>query len=122
MKYLCPVCGFGQLDESPTDFNICPCCGTEFDYDDASLDNEQLRHRWIAGGGLWYAVNEWPPPPNWNAFVQLAHAGLVARIGGMDTGTQMLVHRVQGRTLGSNQIGRVVLTLTSTTETLRKAA
>src|SRR6266496_2663826 len=28
--YLCPVCGYDQLDEPPQHYSTCPSCGTEF--------------------------------------------------------------------------------------------
>jgi len=49
--YVCPVCGFDELDDSPYyehfagNNEICPCCGFEFgvdDFDCAEIDMEQL--------------------------------------------------------------------------------
>jgi hypothetical protein len=70
--FACPVCGYAGLDEAPYDefgcssFGICPCCGTEFGYDDSSLAHADLRKRWISGGMLWWskhmvAVSDWDP-------------------------------------------------------------
>ena len=42
----CPVCGFG-MEAPPKDWHICPCCGTEFELDDAYHTHEQLRTEWI---------------------------------------------------------------------------
>jgi|HubBroStandDraft_6_1064221.scaffolds.fasta_scaffold968466_2 hypothetical protein len=97
MNYLCPICGFSGLTEPPTSFNICPCCGTEFDYDDCTTDHRQLRERWIQKGAPWFATNEeWPAPKDWNPFVQLANAGMVTRVGGSDTSSVTFRHEVPG--------------------------
>lgn len=47
--YLCPVCGYG-MEDPPSDFNICPCCGTEFGYHDANTSTNTLRAAWLRGG------------------------------------------------------------------------
>ena len=53
----CPVCGYQHLSQPPYDghgcasFDICPCCGTEFGYDDSSATHEVLRRRWIGATG-----------------------------------------------------------------------
>lgn len=50
---ICPVCGYlGCLIE---DWHICPCCGTEFGYDDAGRTHAELRRRWIDGGMKWWS-------------------------------------------------------------------
>jgi len=79
--FSCPVCGFGQLLEPPYDksggasFEICPSCGTEFGYDDATKSHAELRKAWLAAGSPWWSrVN--PPPPNWDPAEQLRRAGL----------------------------------------------
>src|SRR5580704_6839377 len=50
MKYACPVCGYGGLYRPPRDYYTCPCCGTEFGYDDYAQDPQELRRRWVASG------------------------------------------------------------------------
>ena len=46
---ICPVCGYNALHEPAYDrfgcasFEICPCCGIEFGYDDARRSHETLR-------------------------------------------------------------------------------
>lgn len=73
---ICPVCGFIGLDEPPYDetgcpsYVICPCCGTEFGYDDTTAAHRELRIRWISGGMLWWSKRE-PPPSGWNPKKQL---------------------------------------------------
>ncbi len=70
----CPVCGYDRLEDPPTDFNICPCCGTEFGYHDANFTHAQLRQRWIAAGAPWWAADV-PPPPDWDPIQQLTNMG-----------------------------------------------
>lgn len=58
-RYLCPVCGFPNLEEPPWNNDagsdeICPSCGTHFGYDDAAGGDaaaretvyRRLRARW----------------------------------------------------------------------------
>ncbi len=68
--YACPVCGFAELSDPPENFNICPCCGTEFDLDDAFTTHAELRLKWIRNGARWWSQVE-SPPENWNPQVQL---------------------------------------------------
>jgi len=77
----CPVCGYNALKEPPDDsFEICPCCGVQFGYDDASpmaaLDvvRAGLRRRWIASGAKWFSRYV-HPPAGWNYQDQLIEAG-----------------------------------------------
>jgi hypothetical protein len=76
--YTCPVCGFKELEEPPEDFNICPCCGTEFGYHDVGHSDRELRNAWLKKGGMWSDVedNHYPTRANWNAWSQLDMAGL----------------------------------------------
>jgi hypothetical protein len=77
----CPVCGFPELSEPPYDaqgcasFEICPSCGTEFGYDDATRSHAELRAAWLAVGAPWrsQAIR---PRPEWDAEAQLENAGL----------------------------------------------
>ncbi|MGO1080013.1 hypothetical protein [Inquilinus sp. CA228] len=79
MSFACPVCRFPGLEEAPYDehgcasFDICPCCGTQFGYDDATTGHSELRARWIAGGKRWWS--EKGPPADWGAETQLAQIG-----------------------------------------------
>lgn len=68
--HLCPVCGYDRLDEPPTNFSICPSCGTEFGYDDAFAPYAQLRARWMQGGALWWSTVD-PCPENWDPVLQV---------------------------------------------------
>jgi hypothetical protein len=64
---ICRVCGAAQDDypwgkdgKTPS-FDICSCCGTEFGYEDATL-NAILRKRklWIDSGGKWLRPEHMP--------------------------------------------------------------
>jgi hypothetical protein len=82
-RYTCPVCGFGGLSEPPYDehgnasFDICPCCGTEYGYHDATASHDELRRLWLAAGAPWRSQAV-PPPPGWDPRSQLAAARFVA--------------------------------------------
>jgi hypothetical protein len=75
-RYVCPVCGYGELDEAPFDehgcasFAICPCCGTEFGYDDNVHAHAALRKKWIDSGMRWWSTAN-HPPANWDPKTQL---------------------------------------------------
>src|ERR1017187_2892158 len=71
MNFRCPVCFFDQLPYPPERSHICPCCGTEFGNDDVEYGYDELRHRWIIGGAVWFFGQ---PPQDWNAWAQLAKA------------------------------------------------
>lgn len=72
MKYRCPVCMYAALPYPPSDYHICPCCGTEFGNDDAEDTHEQLRQSWVEHGTHWFFGD---PPPNWNPWLQLIEGG-----------------------------------------------
>jgi hypothetical protein len=74
MTYTCPVCAYGGMEGPPYDYNICPCCGTEFDYDNHGRSNVELRNVWLAKGGLWFSPVT-PPPQGWEPYAQLTAAG-----------------------------------------------
>ena len=82
--YICPVCGYDKLTFQPSDHEICPCCGTEFEYDDCVLTHADLRQRWLAAGAQWFSKYT-APPPNWNWFNQLLEAGLIGGVLVMGT-------------------------------------
>jgi len=76
MNYSCPVCGYDRLVKPAADHNICPCCGTEFGYDDIAHSVEELRQRWTSLGLTWFSSYS-PPPAGWNPAEQVARAGNV---------------------------------------------
>jgi hypothetical protein len=72
----CRVCGYaldfapwGEDDSSPT-WEICPCCGTEFGYEDSTIiGTKQARQQWIENGATWFDNTE--KPSNWDLGAQL---------------------------------------------------
>lgn len=70
MKYFCPVCAYNNLVSPPKDHSICPCCGTEFGYDDHSKSWDELRTGWINGGARWFSDST-QKPDKWDPFEQL---------------------------------------------------
>jgi len=76
LKFKCPVCGFAELEQSPYDelgcatFVICPSCGAEFGYSDATTSHEELRKRRIKRGLPW-SSRIVKPPSGWAAQRQL---------------------------------------------------
>lgn len=71
MKYLCPVCGYDSLTAPPADYSICPCCGTEFGYDDFNRTWPELREKWLKSGAQWFS-DRTHAPQGWNAADQIA--------------------------------------------------
>lgn len=69
MKYLCPVCGY-PMDDPPSDYNICPSCGTEFGYHDSGTSHEELRRQWVNSGAEWWSPVD-QPPERWDPYEQL---------------------------------------------------
>ncbi len=75
-EYHCRVCGLLQ-DEPPwgddgksPNFVICPCCGTEFGYEDCSPDAaRRARAEWISRGGDWFSPAA--RPDNWSRAAEL---------------------------------------------------
>jgi hypothetical protein len=78
MAYICPVCGFPDLIETPKtertggSYEICPSCGFQFGFsdDDRGFSYKQWRERWIEQGMPW-DNGRTKPPQNWNPRVQL---------------------------------------------------
>lgn len=69
MVNICPVCGYGM--KSPAaDYHICPCCGTEFGYDDAGRDHAELRANWLRSGAKWWSPLD-SPPAGWDPYRQV---------------------------------------------------
>jgi hypothetical protein len=81
---LCPVCGC-ELDRPAWDgaspsFQICPCCGIQFGYQDFGPEpghrqqaHEAWRKRWIEGGMAWWSVT--PPPAGWTRTISSTASG-----------------------------------------------
>lgn len=70
MLTICRVCGhdhgdfiWGE-DGNTASFEICDCCGTEFGYEDATLEGIiKKRKEWIDSGAHWN--NSKAKPQNW---------------------------------------------------------
>jgi hypothetical protein len=71
--YTCPVCAFNQLTFPPQDHVICPCCGTQFGYDDVAHSYRELRNIWLGKGGEWFNIEcpSFATRRHWNAWDQL---------------------------------------------------
>lgn len=67
------------MADPPVEGNICPCCGTEFGYDDFNTPFEELRRRWVERNAPWFSRHT-PPPPGWDGIIQLSRAGLLLTI------------------------------------------
>src|SRR5690242_21702553 len=74
MQYTCPVCGFPNMPYPPDRHEICPCCGTEFGYDDFARSHRELRNEWLRLAGVWFSPIV-APPGGWNPFMQVLRAG-----------------------------------------------
>ena len=70
MKHFCPVCGYDALTRPPVDYYICPCCGTEFGYDDIAHTWDELRAAWVSKGASWFSKHN-PPPADWDVLSQI---------------------------------------------------
>jgi predicted RNA-binding Zn-ribbon protein involved in translation (DUF1610 family) len=76
-KFTCPVCGFPEFDQpawNPDNgipsFEICPSCGCEFGYHDAtSQAKEKYRRNWVKQGAPCFKPEL--KPHNWSLKIQL---------------------------------------------------
>jgi hypothetical protein len=75
MKHFCPVCGYDSLTRPPIDYLICPCCGTEFGYDDVAHSWDELRSLWVSKGAAWFSKHT-QPPQEWDVLNQIARLTL----------------------------------------------
>ena len=73
MNHTCPVCSY-QMAYPPQDYNICPCCGTEFGNHDIDKTYDELRQDWFRRGMPWFFRQ---PPLGWNPWAQLGNIGQV---------------------------------------------
>lgn len=77
MIFVCLICGYNQLTEPPYDadgnpsYEICPCCGFEFGFDDKSegIFYTEYRKDWIKNGAVCF--NKKLKPLNWDVKQQL---------------------------------------------------
>ncbi|MEI7998079.1 MAG: hypothetical protein WCH62_01055 [Candidatus Omnitrophota bacterium] len=76
-KYICPVCGFDELKETPygkdrdPSFEVCPCCSFEFGFDgENNLEIfDEFRKHWIEDGAPWFVSKL--KPKGWDYRKQL---------------------------------------------------
>lgn len=80
-KFNCNICGYPNLDQPPRDetggpsFEICPCCGGEFGYNDTTIQAEQsYRRNWIHNGTKWFIFGL--KPADWSLRDQLLNIGI----------------------------------------------
>jgi hypothetical protein len=79
--FTCEICGYPNLERPPRDetgapsFEICPCCGGEFGYNDITVEvkRDYLR-KWIKSGTKW--LNPSFKPQNWSLSSQLGAIGV----------------------------------------------
>ena len=63
----CPICGFGPWDEPIASCDICPCCFTEYGFD----DTKDRQGKWIKE--KWFENKDFLPD-NWDPDLQLNNA------------------------------------------------
>lgn len=76
VEHHCRVCGlynqeapWGEDNRTPS-YDICPCCGMEFGFEDYRLDLiRQYRQQWLDQGAEWFEKNE--KPSGWNLTEQM---------------------------------------------------
>ena len=73
---VCRVCGLAQSeppwgeDDRVPIFDICDCCGTEFGYEDCTIDSvKAARARWLANRMPWFSPAL--RPADWDVDKQL---------------------------------------------------
>jgi len=72
----CRICGlelskapWGKNEDTPS-FDICPCCGVEFGYEDITLSTIcNFREQWLIKGAQWFRPKM--KPDCWNLKKQL---------------------------------------------------
>jgi hypothetical protein len=99
--YTCPVCGFNQLENPPEDHVICPCCGTQFGYDDVAHSYRELRNIWLHKGGRWFNIEcpSFSIRRHWNAWDQLDGALLPYDVANPHSGNQTYEVRIPARSV-----------------------
>jgi len=60
------------MEDEPSNFNICPSCGTEFGYHDANVPITTLRAEWLRNGAKWWSATE-PEPEGWDPYAQVSN-------------------------------------------------
>jgi hypothetical protein len=78
MAFVCPVCGYPNLEEEPhgketgASYEICPSCFFQFgfDDDDKGITYEEWRMRWVNEGMPWRSRGR-ASPTSWDPRSQL---------------------------------------------------
>ncbi|PRX99885.1 hypothetical protein [Allonocardiopsis opalescens] len=73
----CRVCGYGPGETNwhpaarpPSGFRICPCCGVESGFEDATVEGVRgYRREWLRRGARWFKPRL--RPPGWSLDAQL---------------------------------------------------
>src|SRR5215204_4460331 len=100
-RYTCPVCAYSLMPYAADEGNICPCCGTEFGYDDALVSFRAVRDQWVANHTPWFSPLD-EPPPLWNGVVQLILADYpFTEPAWMDDAPSFTSSDVQGAVIGT---------------------
>lgn len=77
IKHICPICGCDELKEPAwlgdgfgASFEICPCCGTEFGYQDCKPEGKKKQYeQWMARKYEWHFPQD--KPKDWDLDKQL---------------------------------------------------
>lgn len=83
--FVCPVCGYADRAAPVFDGKhgawsqeICPSCGTQFDYDDDGRSHAELRGAWLSRQAPWSSRR--PKPDRFDSLRQLEKAGLLTKV------------------------------------------
>lgn len=109
--YLCPVCGYDQLEDPPKNFTICPSCGTEYGFDDAFLTYPELRAAWVRNGTRWWSPVD-PLPTNWNPSTQLLKIEAASQVGSFALSEPLegkVAYHISASPTGGSSSSRIVL-------------
>ncbi len=85
MGYVCPVCGYPELEEPPrstsggASYEICPSCGFQFGVtdDDKGYSYDEWRGEWRRQGMPWDKRCS-TPPVGWDPVEQLRRIGAIS--------------------------------------------
>ena len=78
LNNICPVCGLEFDEEYPwgkdgktASFDICPCCGVTWGYEDCQpIARLNFRKQWIDNGMIWFNPDR--KPKNYNPLLQVS--------------------------------------------------
>lgn len=83
-RFICPVCGFDGLEEKALDnetwkdyytYEVCPCCDTEFGFDNYKFSYSTLRTNWFKNGASFKYLED--KPEDWNLENQLKNLNIL---------------------------------------------